>query len=71
MSNMCTITKAALQRKRTHGGEQDAEERREMEGGDIYRPSHRKDGWRNDRKNTAAAETLVWYSTVVVLAWPC
>lgn len=36
MSNMCTVTKAALQRKKTHGGKQDAVKVREAEVVKIF-----------------------------------
>lgn len=41
MSDMCTITKAALQRKKTHGAKQDAAEIRETELVAIF--THRTD----------------------------
>lgn len=60
MSNMCTVTKAALQRKKTHRGKQDAVNRRETEVVNIFthRTTERREK-RPKKKTIAAAQILM------------
>lgn len=61
---MCTVTKAALQRKETHGGKQDAVKIRETEMVNIftYRTTERM-AKRPKKKTIAAVKILFCYSS--------